>query len=149
MPEDLTTARLALPLLAAGQAQKEVTHNEALALIDLAVTPLVEAVGLNGAPPSPGTGQQWIVGSTPDGAWLGQAGSVAGWTGAGWRFVQLPVGAVVTEGATMRRWRRNSTTWVAPASVAAVSGGATVDSECRAQMGALISALVAQGLLTG
>ncbi|MGL4312420.1 MAG: DUF2793 domain-containing protein, partial [Sphingomonas sp.] len=32
-----TTSRLALPLLAAGQAQKEMFHNEALALIDLAL----------------------------------------------------------------------------------------------------------------
>ena len=32
-----TTARLRLPTLRAGQAQKELTHNEALTLLDLAV----------------------------------------------------------------------------------------------------------------
>ncbi len=37
--EHETTARLGLPLLATGQAQKETTHNEALALIDLAPHP--------------------------------------------------------------------------------------------------------------
>lgn len=31
-----TTARLGLPLLAPGQAQKELFHNEALALVDAA-----------------------------------------------------------------------------------------------------------------
>jgi len=34
-----STPRLALPLLAVAQAQKEVTHNEALALLDLLVQP--------------------------------------------------------------------------------------------------------------
>ncbi|WP_312846581.1 hypothetical protein [Sphingopyxis sp. PET50] len=38
-----STARLALPLLAMAQAQKEVTHNEALTLLDLLVQPVVEA----------------------------------------------------------------------------------------------------------
>ena len=32
-----STARLALPLIAPGQAQKEVSHNEALAALDLLV----------------------------------------------------------------------------------------------------------------
>ena len=39
------TPRWALPLLAAGQAEKELTHNEALLLLDMAVQPSVVAVG--------------------------------------------------------------------------------------------------------
>ena len=38
------TARWALPLLEAGQAQKEMGHNEALAAIDLLMTTAVLAV---------------------------------------------------------------------------------------------------------
>ena len=38
------TDRLLLPLLATAQAQKEVTHNEALTLVDLLLAPVVEAV---------------------------------------------------------------------------------------------------------
>ncbi|MFX4817188.1 DUF2793 domain-containing protein, partial [Acinetobacter baumannii] len=57
-----TTSRLALPLLAAGQAQKEMFHNEALALIDLALAAAVESVGLNTPPATPEDGQCWIVG---------------------------------------------------------------------------------------
>ncbi len=147
MPEGSTTPRLALPLLAAGQAQKEVTHNEALALVDLAVAPLVEAVGLDSAPPSPSVGQQWIVGSGPSGAWLGQAGSVAGWTAAGWRFVQLPVGAIVTVRADLQRWRRAASGWTAPPTIAGASGGTVIDVECRTQLAGLIAALTAQGQL--
>ena len=40
----LVSDRLKLPLLAAAQAQKEVTHNEALALADIAVQAVVQAV---------------------------------------------------------------------------------------------------------
>ena len=36
-----TTARLTLPFLQSGQAQKELTHNEALTLLDIAVQPVV------------------------------------------------------------------------------------------------------------
>ena len=39
------TPRWSLPLLAAGQAQKEMTHNEALSLLDLVVHPCVRRWG--------------------------------------------------------------------------------------------------------
>lgn len=84
---DDTTARLALPLLVTGQAQKEETHNEALALIDCALGGAVEEVGIDEPPVAPGPGQCWIVGAAPHGAWAGHAGALAGWTASGWRFV--------------------------------------------------------------
>lgn len=84
---DDTTARLALPLLVSGQAHKEETHNEALALIDLALCCEVEASGVDTPPDAPLAGQCWRVGDTPRGAWAGQANALAGWTGAGWQFV--------------------------------------------------------------
>lgn len=141
------TVRLELPLLVAGQAQKEVTHNEALILVDAACAPLVESVGTNAPPLSPADGGQWIIGQAPTGAWLGAAGALATWTPAGWRFVQLPLGAVVTVRTGMIRWRRLPDGWSAPASVSGASGGATIDAECRTQLSALIAALAAQGLL--
>ena len=42
--------RFALPLLHAGQAQKEITHNEALQLIDMLLHPYAESASLT-APP--------------------------------------------------------------------------------------------------
>jgi hypothetical protein len=97
---DQPTPRLALPLLQPGQAQKEMYHNEALARLDLAVQASVIASGTNIPPEDPAPGDCWIVGDAPSGAWAGQAGSVAGWTMAGWRFL-APV-----EG--MRAWVRES-----------------------------------------
>ncbi|OWK27630.1 DUF2793 domain-containing protein [Sphingomonas dokdonensis] len=99
------TPRLHLPLLHAGQAQKEVDHNEALALLDLAVQPVVLAIGLDVPPSQPAAGDCWIVGGDPVGDWAGQAHALAGWTVGGWRFVAPRPGMTVwrsTDGLTAR-----------------------------------------------
>lgn len=147
MPDATLTPRLALPLLAAGQAQKEITHNEALALIDALLCPVVEAVGANAPPASPEAGQAWIVGAAPTGAWSGRAHHMAVATAGGWRFADLPTGARVTAMGGTGLWRRVASGWQAPAAIAPATGGSTVDSECRATVSALISALAAQGLI--
>ncbi len=82
-----TTDRLALPLLAAGQAQKEIFHNEALTFVDLLLQGAVEDHDVDDPPASPAAGQCWTVGASPSGDWTGRAGQVAGWTTGGWRFV--------------------------------------------------------------
>lgn len=79
----LTTTRFVLPLLAAGQADKELTHNEALTRIDMLLHPVVQAVGLSVPPTTPGVGQCWVVGANPTGAWAGQANRLAGWSEGG------------------------------------------------------------------
>jgi hypothetical protein len=99
------TPRLHLPLLHAGQAQKEVDHNEALALLDLAVQPAVVAIGLDVPPVEPAAGACWIVGGDPVGDWAGRAHALAGWTAGGWRFVAPRPGMTVwrsTDGLTAR-----------------------------------------------
>lgn len=62
------TDRLALPLLAAGQAQKEITHNEALGQLDMLVQLIVVSADLSAPPASPAEGQCWIVASGGSGA---------------------------------------------------------------------------------
>jgi hypothetical protein len=80
-----TTPRLALAYLAASQAQKEVTHNDALNDLDALAQLSVIDRTLNAPPGSPATGDVYIVGASPTGAWSGQAGKVAAYY-AGWRF---------------------------------------------------------------
>ena len=80
------TARLGMPLLAPGQAGKELTHNEALARLDMLVQPAIVASGLNSPPAAPAVGACWIVGAAPTGAWATHAAHLAGWTEGGWRF---------------------------------------------------------------
>ncbi|MBX9796085.1 DUF2793 domain-containing protein [Sphingomonas sp.] len=146
---DQTSARLALPLLQPGQAQKELYHNEALVLLDLAVQPVVDSLGLNAPPPSPALGQAWIVGATPAGAWAGQAGAIAGWTGGGWRFVAPLEGMTVWSIADARPARHRGGAWqLAPLpAIAPPQGGETIDSPARAAIGAILAALAAHGLI--
>lgn len=161
------TARHALPLIQPGQAQKEVAHNEALALLDLLAHPVVVAVGLNAPPAEPTPGECWVVGVAPSGAWSGHAHALAGWTDGGWRFVAPRLGLTVeTRGGGFARW--NGTGWVAgemtgmtlrlagqqvvgaqrPA-IPDLAGGGTIDSEARAAIGALLTALRGHGLIAG
>jgi hypothetical protein len=162
------TARLALPFIAPGQAQKELFHNEALARIDAAVQASVVAAGLDTPPDSAIAGQCWIVGDAPAGAWAGQAGALAAWTDGGWRFVAPFAGLTVWLISDSLPMIHDGTGWTAgllratslvvaglqvvgarqPA-VAPATGGATIDMEARAALSGLISALVAHGLVAG
>lgn len=141
------TARFSLPLLAVAQAQKEVTHNEALTLLDALVAPAVEAGPQNDPPPAPLAGQAWLVGAVPTGAWAGAAGSLALWTAGGWRFVAPRAGMRVIRLDDGLCLCFDGAIWSVPPAIAAPAGGAVVDTEARAAIGALISCLAAHGLL--
>ena len=162
------TNRWALPLLETGQAQKEMTHNEALARLDLLTQAAVAAVGLNAPPADPAAGRCWITGNAPTGAWAGQAGVLAGWTAGGWRFVPPQEGMSVWSEAddcvayfTQGSWqvgRVAATTLTiggmqvvgarAPA-IPAPAGGITVDQEARAAVAAMLATLRTHGLIAG
>ena len=79
------TARLHLPYLAAGQAQKHVTLNEGLGKLD-ALVQLSVAARLATPPASPEEGGRWIVATSPTGAWTGRAGQVAERSQGEWLF---------------------------------------------------------------
>lgn len=83
-----TTGRLLLPYILQSQSQKEVTHNDALNILDVLIQAVVQDVGLNTPPGSPTVGQCWVVGSSPTGAWVGKASQIAqAVDGGGWFFV--------------------------------------------------------------
>lgn len=162
----MTTARHGLPLLVPGQAQKEVFHNESLTVIDALLAPVVEAVGIEAPPPAPATGESWIVGDAPSGAWLGRAHALATWTAGGWRY-QAPTPRMrVTVRATGQVAEWDSGSWtvgalhaqrlmvagvqvVGPraAAIPDAVGGATVDGEARAAINAVLGALRTHGLV--
>lgn len=146
MSDLLQSARWKLPLLAVGQMQKEVTHNEALALVDALIAPVVEASGVNDPPVAPLTGQSWLVGTAPTGAWIGAAQHLACWTSGGWRLIAPRAGQTVrlAAGAVVRF---DGSAWINPGNVAAPAGGPIVDNEARAAIAALIAELRLQGLL--
>ena len=100
-----TSPVLGLPLIQPAQAQKHVTHNEALRLLD-AVTQLSVVTAPQAAPPaSPLRGQRYIVAAPGSGAWAGQGGQIAVFDDPGWLFFAPAPGwrADVTEsGVTLR-----------------------------------------------
>ncbi|MEQ1510535.1 MAG: DUF2793 domain-containing protein [Sphingopyxis sp.] len=147
MPVSLTTDRLNLPLLAAGQAQKELTHNEAITKIDALLFPRAELAGLNTPPTTPLPGQCWLLGATPTADWAGMAFHLALWTSAGWRFSVLPLGSRVAVGANQTLWTLNASGWQVAAAITSPTAGTTIDVECRAAVTALLQALRSIGII--
>jgi hypothetical protein len=162
----MQTDRLALPLLAAGQAAKELVHNEALLRLDLVSQPVVESADLAVPPGAPLPGQCWIAATGASGGWAGRDGAIAGWTDNGWRFVMPALGWrawVIDRGHTMRydgtRWMdeamRDDGYFVAgdrvlagrQAAIVNPAGGVTIDGEARAAVMTILAALRAHGLI--
>jgi hypothetical protein len=110
------TINLNLPLLAAAQAQKHVTHNEALDALDALVHLTVIERGRDDPPPGAAEGERWIVGPAPTGDWAGRAGDVAFRRDGAWRFFTPHAGwiaYVLAEGALVAHdgtgWRTGLT----------------------------------------
>lgn len=81
------TARLGLPIIAPAQAQKHVTHNEALQLLDGVVQAVLVSIGAQTPPLLPAAGDVYALGPAPTGAWSGQAGQLAQWQFDQWHFI--------------------------------------------------------------
>ncbi len=160
------SARYALPLLQSGQAQKEVTHNTALAAVDALLHLAVVSRTLTAPPAAPVDPGCWIVAAGATGIWTGHAGDIAAFDAGGWSFISPRDGClafVIDEGVFAVRsegaWRAD--TWpvralsvggrtmlaVPPSALAAPVGGAVVDTEVRAAVAALTAALRAMGLV--
>lgn len=111
---------LGLPYIQPAQAQKHVTHNEALRLLDAVVQLAVLDRDRTAPPADPAPGDRHIVAAGATLAWAGQAGRVALWEGPGqgWAFLEARPG-----------WRA----WVlAEAAVAVFDGTAWAGPEAQA-----------------
>ncbi len=127
---------LSLPLLQAAQAQKHITHNEALRLLDVLVQPAVASRSTATPPAFPSEGQRFILPAAPTGAWGGQAGAIAFYEQEAWVFLLPQPGwqAHVLDEAVTVTW--NGTAWRSPAEAPAAFsqlgiGGATADATNR------------------
>ncbi|PRX31147.1 Protein of unknown function [Meinhardsimonia xiamenensis] len=83
-----TSTHLLLPFLEAAQAQKHVTHNEALRLLDGLVQLSVKDRDLAAPPSSPAEGDRYLVASGGSAEWSGWDLNVALWTDGAW--MRLP-----------------------------------------------------------
>ena len=80
------TPLLALPLIAAEQAQKHVTLNEALNALDALVQLAVKDRDQAAPPGSPAEGDRYIVAAGASGAWTGRDLDIAAWQSGAWSF---------------------------------------------------------------
>lgn len=153
MPE--ITARLGFPLLVAGQGQKDITHNEALAAIDALLHPSVRSRGVSEPPGNPGGGECWLVPAGAGGAWAGKTNAIACWTAGGWRVVTVPQGCSVRIEDEAVSVRLHGNSWIPDAprnfpadAVPAPTGGINVDVEARASISSVLDRLRQLGLLS-
>lgn len=143
--DTMWTGRFALPLIASGQAGKDVTHNEALTLIDMLLLPVAE--GVRAEPPeAPSPGSCWIVEAGGTGAWSGRDGALACWTAGGWRFADMPAGGAVRLADGRGAWRAGDE-WRTAMPVPAPAGGSHVDAEARETLGKLLELLRFAGIV--
>jgi hypothetical protein len=82
----MTTVNLGLPFIAQGQAQKDVTHNEALTLLDAVVQLSVRSRVLLNPPATPAVGDRYIVPPGAGGVWAAHPGKIALWRDNLWHF---------------------------------------------------------------
>ncbi len=80
------STNLALPYMEAAQAQKHVTHNEALRALDAVMHISVADRDLATPPLAPAEGARYFVALSPMAAWTGQAGKIAAWQDGAWAF---------------------------------------------------------------
>lgn len=140
-----TSARFGLPMLFAAQAQKEVFVNEALSRIDGLLHLAIE--GEANTPPAAATdGEAWIIGSAPTGSWSGHSGEIALLQSGNWLFAQ-PADGMMAFDKSASQFARYNGQWQRASAIAAPSGGATVDTEARAAIDALVASLIAKGIL--
>lgn len=158
--------RIQLPLLAAGQAQKEITHNEALLRVDGLSHPVLESRFLTTPPATPLSGQLWLVPAAATGAWATQIGMLALWTDGGWRFVTVPAGFLAWARLELMFVWYDGTFWhngdwpvasisiagktvvqAQAAAIAAPAAGTTIDSQARTTIGLVLTALRGHGLI--
>lgn len=86
------TPNLKLPYIAPSQAQKHVTHNEALRLLDAVVHLSVKSRTQTGAPATPLSGERYIVAASATGLWAGKVGMIACFVDGGWSFIAVAKG---------------------------------------------------------
>lgn len=133
MPDETTI--LSLPLILPAQAQKHVTHNEALVQLDLMVQLAVINRTLTTPPALPTIGDRHIVAAGATGPWVGQAGRIALYTEAGWQFTQPLNGWQAYVMAESQMAFYNGLTWIAlsdgPFTVGQLGVSATPDATNR------------------
>lgn len=82
-----STPNLGLPYIMPNQAQKHVTHNEALNSVDTLLHLAVADRNLKAPPSGPAAGDRYIVPAAATGEWAGHAKDIAVYDGTAWTLL--------------------------------------------------------------
>ncbi|MGJ8598190.1 DUF2793 domain-containing protein [Sulfitobacter sp.] len=107
-----SSPRLSLPFIFPSQAQKHVTHNEALRQLDLAAQLTLENIEAVTPPALPQDGLVYAVGAAPEGVWTTQPDTLAMWFDNAWSFTSPQTGWRAWDKQTelLRVW--DGTAWI-------------------------------------
>lgn len=86
------TTHLGLPFIEDSQAQKHVTHNEALRILDAVIQIVVDDMTRTTPPVSPVEGERHVVAVGASGAWAGHEAAIATWQDGAWIFLAPKTG---------------------------------------------------------
>lgn len=118
MPSD-QSANLALPYLAAAQAQKHVTHNEALRRLDAFVQLVLESASTLSPPETPAEGARWFVPQGALDAFAGQEGKIAAYEAGAFDFLEPGEGFLAFIKDERRLALFDGAAWVSPLAASA------------------------------
>lgn len=125
---------LTLPYIQAAQAQKHITHNEAIRALDAIVQIGVIDRSLTAPPVSPSEGDRYLVPTGATGAWTGHVNAIAAWQDGAWAIYVPKAGwlAYVADEAVLLAYDGAAWTGVsASASVPLLGINATADTTNR------------------
>lgn len=106
-----TSPILSLPYIQPAQAQKHVTHNEALRILDAVTQLSVISTTLSSPPAQVAEGDRFIVANGATGPWAGQEHAIAVWVDGTWQFFAPNVGWRADIAGSGEQARFDGTDW--------------------------------------
>ena len=139
------SANLALPYIAAAQAQKHVTHNEAIRRLDAFVQLVLESATATAPLASPTEGARWFVPSGATGVFAGRAGTIAAYEAGAFDFLPVAQGFLAFIRDEGRLAVFDGGAWVSPLAASAHRGA--ISAEVREADATLSGATVDTALV--
>jgi len=123
------STRLNLPFILPNQAQKHITHNEAVRELDAIVQLVLVSADLTTPPDAPSEGDCYAIASNPSNEWEGRPGDIAVWRDNSWRFITpLPGWRAFDISANSLRICNEAHEWVAYIGNSPTGGGSNGES---------------------
>lgn len=129
------TPNLDFPYIMPSQAQKHVTHNETIRMLDAVVHIGVISRTKTTAPDAPADGDRYLVASGATGDWVGYTSAVAAWQDGAWAFYAPKPGWIAWVGDEQKLVAWDGSQWLEQGGTNQFDtigiGGATADAQNR------------------